>query len=106
MMISAVRAKSRAAAEIIYTHSGKAAAASRGFACCRPLCLALRACGEEYPQEGQPPAKSFSWPEKPQTGQRTDAKNLPQWGQAGSSRSTSVPQLSQKNRGDFMGSGP
>jgi hypothetical protein len=44
-------------------------------------------------------AKAFSSPVKPQEGQRIDAKNLPQWGQALVSRSTSLPQLSQKKRG-------
>jgi hypothetical protein len=104
-IINAIKTKSRAMPESTYTHNGKAPAAIRGCPA-RALPPFLRPFVAEYPQAGQPLAKSFSCPEKPQAGQRTDAKNLPQRGQAGSSRSTSVPQLSQKNRGDFMGSGP
>jgi hypothetical protein len=55
--------------------------------------------GAEYPQTGQPPLKRFSAPVKPQAGQRTEAKNLPQWGHLSALRGTSSPQFSQKNRG-------
>jgi hypothetical protein len=53
----------------------------------------------EEPQEGQPPAKALSDPAKPHAGQRTEEKNLPHLGHDLASRSTSVSQLSQKNRG-------
>jgi hypothetical protein len=51
-------------------------------------------------------ANILSSPVKPQAGQRTDEKNLPQLGQVLAPLATSVSQLSQKKRGVFLNAVP
>ena len=80
-----------------YTQKGKAPAAFMVFG-------RLAAEGDfpaEYPQTGQPSLKRAASPIKPQAGQLTDAKYLPHFGQFFASLGTSIPQVSQKKRGDF-----
>jgi hypothetical protein len=81
----------KAQMERMYTHRGRGCAGIFFSGGRLSVCSGGRtaAGGAEYPHEGQPPEKAFSSPVKPQEGQRTDAKNLPQCGQALVSRSTS-----------------
>ena len=50
-------------------------------------------CFIEFPQMGQPSIKKSSGPEKPQRGQSTELKILPQFGQRFAAADTCLPQL-------------
>lgn len=83
-----------------YTHIGSASGAAFFFLPPPPLRSAPE--GTLYPQAGQPWSNSVSSPVKPQEGQRTERKVLPQRGQSFARRGTSAPQFSQKKEGLLM----